>query len=1100
MNHVSIYKASAGSGKTFTLAVQYIRLLVTLHPLAFRHILAVTFTNKATAEMKERILEQLYGLANDLESSRGYMDALQRSLKEQGLELSEEALRRACSDALCYILHDYSLFRIETIDSFFQSVLRNLAHELGLNAHMQVDLNDKQMLNQAVDNLIDSLGRSLDGKKEMSGWIDDYVQRQIEDAEGWDVRGQIKALASIIFTDHYMKRDANFHAFINDEEKLIQFRQTIIEERETARKRMLWLVEALERSKNELCFSLPDVVSNGKWVEDYVAALVAGRFGEGKGMTDIRYARLSTPEELLKVAHRSNAAFRAQWAPFCQLLQQTEDERRVFSEVNNTVSLTLRNLSPLRLLSRVEEELTQITHDSHRFVLARTPILLSQMIGESDAPFVFEKMGTLFHHMMIDEFQDTSRLQWDNFKVLLQESHANGGNVLLVGDVKQSIYRFRGGDWRILKDIRQELHLPQEAVHSLDTNYRSDGRVIRFNNSFFIHAARLLDAEGEIGVAQEIYDDVCQKWRAGVEDAGYVSVKLCSDNEMENWKEWMLEDMCQQIEKLNKQGVPYEQMAILARTHKHTPEIIDFVQRRLGVKMLSDKGFQLAGSTALLMMVAALRMLVGKENDPVPERYLVKTYLTEVLHEEAEVADFLNRKTEDVLPKEFLTKMEELKHYPLFELCAQLYSLFHLEEVEANDAYVLAFFDELGAFLQLGHNDIHSFLEFWESDMKHHDIPQCRVDGISVLTIHKAKGLQYHTVFIPFCEGDLESHRPTDILWCDARKAPYDTLGALPLSGSQSQFQNSAYRQDFNEEQYQCRIEEFNNLYVAFTRAEHNLYVWGSMVRKKAANVARLLGAALDNFIYDDNDVSRDEAHGVLMLQQEELLREELTVGEVTHYEVGTPVGIAASSKEAQEENRMKPVYETRSSRFCSLNRRLAFRQSNEASKFMASRKGEEDIQRTTSFIEQGKLLHEIFSQLKKYDQLENVLADYQAQGIIKHGEELSHIRSLVEEGMKNPLVQRWFDNSYEVINECEIVHHDAELGEMVVHRPDRVMVGEHEVIVVDFKFGRKKSASYVTQVETYMQLIAEMYPEHTVSGYLWYVSEGVVEEVKNTR
>lgn len=1093
MNNVSIYKASAGSGKTFTLAVQYIRLLITIHPLEYRHTLAVTFTNKATAEMKARILEQLYGLSRGLKSSDGYMQALQQELKDTGVEMSEKQIREACGEALCFILHDYSRFRIETIDSFFQSVLRNLAHELGLNARLQVDLNERQIIDMAVDNLIDSLGRRQEGSVQVGRWIDAYVQQQLENAEAWDVRRSIKSLSSVIFQEHYMRRDESFHKLINDEDALTEFRSSIYATLEAAKKVMHEVSGRLQKAISSFPYSVVDVVNRGEWVIKYAEQLVDGNYAQE--MTDKRYEGLLCPKSLLLAKFKDNEKVLNAWCPVCDTMLEAEELRRSYRVIENSVLLTARHIAPMRLLNQVEEEVTQITNDSNRFILSKTPILLSRLIEGSDAPFVFEKMGTLFHHVMIDEFQDTSRLQWENFKVLLLESCSSGGSSLIVGDVKQSIYRFRGGDWRILKDIHKELSLPPQATHTLDTNYRSDERIIRFNNSFFAMAARLLDPENEKGMVQEIYADVRQKWTSSAQGQGYVNVTLC-DTKKEDWQEWMLEDMCQQIEALHAQGVAYESMAILARTHAHTPEILRYVQRRLGIQLLSDKGFKLGSSTALLMIVAALRMLIQRDVDPVPERYLVKTYLNAVEQREMALENYINVKAEDVLPKEFMDEMPQLRSYPLYELCEYLYRVLHLDRIEGNDAYVLAFFDELGSFLQQGNTDIQSFLEYWDSDMAGKDIPQCQVDAISILTIHKAKGLQYHTVFVPFCDNALEKHMNDDILWCEASREPFNLLGALPLSGSSKQFEESDYKEGFREELFQRRVEEFNALYVAFTRAEHNLYVWGD-ASKNTANYAKLLGATLGEML-ESSVCLQDEIRADLYLNPQQIRCESAADSDGTRYVFGTPVGAIAKKTDKIEENRMEPQFDSLDSNFCSYNRCMEFRQSNDASKYIAQQgESEEGQAPSQSFIEQGKLLHEVFSHLERYEQLDKVLQDYRDQGIIADAKQLSQVHRLVERGMNDARVRSWFSGDCFVVNECEIVHRDPQTGEMSTHRPDRVMIREDEVVVVDFKFGKPRPEEYESQVRGYMRLISEMYPRHKVSGYLWYVYSNRVEEVR---
>lgn len=1081
MPAVTVYKASAGSGKTFTLAIQYIRLLITLNPQEYRHTLAVTFTNKATAEMKNRILEQLYGLGKGLKSSEGYLNALRKGLEEEGIALSEEEIRQRCRTALRYILHDYSRFRIETIDSFFQSVLRNLAHELGLNARLQVDLNDKQILSQAVDNLVDDLGK--EPQSEVLPWIDAYVKEQIENSDKWDVRDKIKSLSKIIFKEEYMRRDESFRQSISDEKRIKQYRDKLYRIKREATQLMAELAQQVDEALRAFPGDITQAVSRGTWIPTYRDLLLHGAYDEAE-MTEKRYNDLQDCALLVKKKDQDNAALLAQLEPVRRVLWETETQRLQYVTLLNTIRLSLQHLNPLRLLNHIETQVTDISHEANRFILAKTPILLSRLIQDSDAPFVFEKMGTLFHNVMIDEFQDTSRLQWENFKVLLLESQASGGQDLLVGDIKQSIYRFRNGDWRILKHIEQELKHIAPTLHTLDTNYRSDVHVIRFNNAFFPLAAQHLSQAGEgesHPIIQEIFSDVVQQWPKGKPEEGYVRIQLRT-GKREDWPECMLSDMCQQIATLHAQGLPYNQMAVLVRSRTHVPQLIAYVQEHLPqVKMVSDEGFKLSNSLTLSLLIAALRWIDNGAQDPVAERYLVAHYSRDILGEARELPELTQIPLEEMLPERFVTRREELQQYPLHELAEEVYRLLLLERITDEDAYVLYFFDELADYLRNGTSDIHSFLEYWDSDLREKAIPPSAINGISIVTIHRSKGLQYHTVFMPFCDQPMEDVRADHIIWCDTGQEPFNTLGALPISSSSTLFEASAYRADYHEEQLQRRIEELNTLYVAFTRAEHNLYVWGNATGKKLT-YATLLHDTLSHTAMLAPS-TQEEGEGV----------DTWTYGQVV-------TQIDQADKPHVSKNRMEPVYAEQPIRFHSHNRRLDFQQSNEAAQFIRQQADEIDegarqTEDGLSYIEQGKLLHSVFESIQTAEQVEEVLQTYADRGIITQAKQQQRIAQLVKRALQHPQVRGWFDGQARILNECEIVHLDPQ-GHTVSHRPDRVMLTDQEVIIVDFKFGRPNPTKYIPQVQGYMALMQTMYPQHRIKGYLWYVYRNHIEEV----
>lgn len=1147
MSTIKVYKASAGSGKTFTLAVQYIRLLITTTPQEYMHTLAVTFTNKATTEMKDRILEQLYGIGHNLKSSKGYLEALHKDLIANGKDIDDDKIREKCREALHYILHDYSRFRIETIDSFFQSVLKNLARELNLNARLQIDLNDKQIVSQAVDNMIDKLGLKVTEESQsettqeemvsdsacLAAWIDSYVKEQIENADNWDIRTKIKELSRIIFKEVYMNREEEFKDKINNDENLNAYRNKLFAIRNVANAEMEKQANLLQDAMKAFGEGLTKAISRGEWVETYLKKMLGKEYRDAN-ITEKRYAALEDASLLVKKDDRNNTELLSRLEPVCTAMKETEDKRRNYLETINTIDLSLQHINPLRLLDQVEKEVTEITNDTNRFILAKTPHLLHSLIKGSDAPFVFEKMGTIFNNVMIDEFQDTSKLQWENFKVLLFESLSSGGSNLLVGDVKQSIYRFRNGDWHILKNIDKDLYLDDDDIKTLKMNFRSDINIIRFNNAFFKAAAKSLDINDDT-LIQEIYDDVQQFWDIKKKEEGYVRVMLKTDK-MDDWEERMLDDMCNQIISLHSRNLSYKDMCILVRDRKRVKKLIEYVNtHHPDLKLICDEGFKLSSSMALNTIIAALQVICQGKKDPISERLLMKNYLSIHNGEDVDVEQYARADFKDVLPSTFWDRIDELKVYPLNELCEELYRILELDKIPNEDAYLLCFFDELASYLRNGTSDIMSFLEYWKTDMQKKDIPACQVNGINIVTIHKSKGLQYHTVFMPYCDQQMENILHTEILWCETEEGPYNEMGTLPINGSSDRFRNSLYRKDYEQEELQRRIEELNALYVAFTRAEHNLFVWGSPTKESDSKntYSNLMQRILDtdfettlrNCLPDDKDIDKREVYDKTMTQPSATFSCEKEDAIAT-YTYGTPYvseedrqqdetdktkgkkGKGESLKNAdneddeKEKNRLKPKFQEQRIEFKSYNRVMDFLQSNEASHYIREQGDEYDESKETTvdgltFIEQGKLLHEIFSGIEREDQLEKVLHTYLDRGILTNEAQMQRIRKLIERGMNLPQVKEWFSGKYKVINECEIVHISEENGAPEARRPDRVMFADDRIIVVDFKFGRPNPEEYEKQVRLYMGLMQAMYPDMRIEGHLWYVYRNQIDEVK---
>ena len=1096
-----VYKASAGSGKTFTLAVQYIKLLITNKPQEYQHTLAVTFTNKATAEMKERILEQLYGISLGLKSSEGYVEALQKELTKSNIELTTQQIRQRCGWALHEILHDYSRFRVETIDSFFQSVLRNLAHELGLSAKMQVDLNDKEVLSQAVDNMIDDLGRK-DG--DVLTWINGYIQERLESGEKWDIRDNIKDFAKCIFSENFMRRDEETRKRLTSSQNLKNFRDEMAK---LETKIIQELQEGISRFKAEMNnagLSLQEDMASAllsflKKVENFKDTLKKST-KDDYFWTATLSKMMADPATLL-VKEKRDAQHIQAATILTPLITELNDLAHKTMRQYFTIKLARKHINPLRLLNHIDEEVTEVTNEANRFILAKTPILLSRLIEGTDAPFVFEKMGTLFHNVMIDEFQDTSRLQWQNFKVLMLENQSQGGSDLLVGDIKQSIYRWRNGDWGILANIKDEMSSHKPDVRNLKTNFRSEYHIINFNNKFFPLAAKKLQkSNSDIDIYNGIYQDVRQLCKKK-EKNGWVRA-VVYEPKVKNWEELMLNDLCEQVVMLHENGVPYEEMCILQRDRTKVDQLIEHFNNVLPeVSLISDEAFKLESSRAITMIITALKVLNNKEKDPVSMSLLMRDYMNNIMGNPVQTADFAMMKPEEVLPTElFLDRIDELKTHPLQELCEELYRIFNLSRIKGEDSYLLSFYDELAQYLQNAPGDIASFLEYWEDEMHWKPIPACQVNGISIITIHKSKGLQYHTVLMPYCNFSFEKFKADDLLWCEPQSEPFNGMDVLPIQPGTA-MRNSLFAPEMNAESIQKNIEELNALYVAFTRAEKNLLMWSNQEKSQTAGelISQTINALQRGEKVEQEDISEDEKVPVDYTPMEEESIESATV-----YIEGEPV-FELKTKDENKDNRLNPSIESETIAMCSYNRSHDFKQSTEGMLFIEELDDTVDtaLLHTAdglTYAQQGSLLHEIFSKIEHADQLKEVVQQYADSGVLTNGKQVERITKLISRALRQNHAKDWFNGTYKVQNECEITYFNREKGKAEVLRPDRVMMNDTEIIVVDFKFGKPRPEEYHDQVMGYMDLLHEMYPEHKLSGFIWYVYRNQIVEVESNK
>ena len=1094
-NTLSIYKASAGAGKTFTLTIEYILLLLRNGRKEFEHTLAVTFTNKATAEMKERILETLYGLSHQIPDSNDYLEKIQERLKDLKEEMSEEMIRQRAGEALSSILHDYTHFRVETIDSFFQSLLRNLAHELGLTANLQVELNNDEVISRSVDRVIDN----MQNRKDVQEWIMDYVEEQLQTGERWNISGMIKQFARCIFEEAFQNRSEEEKEKISDSAEINAFKKEMHAIINSCKPQLKEAADAFEALVNEKTLNF-ERISNGKLYISFLNLVRSERY-ESASNTVKNAAK--DYEVLLKAKDKKDNVLIADaqeiQAELSKLLKLYDKN----SLAINTAKLSLRYLNPLRLLNVIEQEANAINAENNQFNLSKTPTLLSKLVEKSDAPFVFEKIGTQFHNVMIDEFQDTSRLQWNNFKVLLLENLSTGGNGLLVGDIKQSIYRWRNGDWAILKNVKNELARLSPKDEELRYNFRSKKNIIDFNNDFFPKAAEKLDGlepNARFSI-KDIYSDVGQLTKKTAQE-GFAYVTLytkCGNSAPEDYEERMITDMISHIRNLMQAGLTTQYFAILVRKKDNAESLLQwFHQLAPDIRLVSDEAFLLESSVAVQMLVAALFVLNdNKHLNPIPERYLMMHYHSDVLGQPLSMLNIATDNPDDLLPEAFTQHRQELAQLPLYLLCERLYQLFQLDKIPGQDTYIFTFMDELQNHLRSNPSDIHTFLQAWDESIHNHSIPAGEVDGIRILTIHKSKGLQFHTVLLPYMDWTIEKDRNDDTIWCQTDKEPYNTLGSLPINAGKN-MKLSDFAPDYDEEHLQRRVDALNMIYVAFTRAENNLFVWGLAAEKEdtIASAGDLIRSALPN---SQSSTITGTLTGTNNAQCSTITPQKGEPEGAFHYQLGTPVTTHKADK-VEHKNRMKNSHEQEDAFNVTMTSNvptLDFMQSNQSRKFISSL-GTEEAEETgqQTYLEVGKIMHYVLSQIEHTGQIQKVLNRCMAEGIITDKKLMDVVIKRLQKGFSNPKIAQWFHPDNQVFNESSITSISKETGDPCTLRPDRVIMNGNTITVIDFKFGRPE-AKHHTQVQAYKQLMHAMYPDKQVEGYLWYIYSGKTEEVK---
>ncbi len=1073
MSKLKIYKASAGSGKTYTLALEYIKeLIVKQSNNSHRNILAVTFTKDATGEMKDRILAELYGLASGCDDSKVFMQSLLEALQKAGKPMKEEEIRTKANVVFNQIIHDYSRLYITTIDSFFQKVLRNLARELGKGSKFNIEMNSGKILSEAVKSMIEN----ANDNPQLLEWLTTYIENKLDEGSNWRIEKEIFDFSKCIFNEYFQE-----HEFVL--KKQLESNPAIFEE--------IWKQQGkiqkdckdfFRKSYNEIQqilqqrnLDISDFSYKGTTI-NFFKKLSDGDYSRAEVNKTIEACQTDPEKWTTSKNKRKDEIVTLATMNLIPLLNQSIEILRKF----NTSRMITDNLHQLGLIWDITNEISTQNAENNRFMLADTALFLNRMIDDSDAPFIYEKIGAEIKHVMIDEFQDTSRLQWKNFKSLLSEIIANNYFSLIVGDVKQSIYRWRNGDWSILNNIGNEL---PANIETLSFNYRSEKEIIEFNNQFFTYAAFLLNEKyislfgnQEKSPFTSAYSpgEVIQQTRKK-DNSGYISIDFIQPKTEDNkYPDLVLEQLLRQIQMLRDAGIPAEEICILTRTNKSIISIANYLANQRDanpdlasgnyLNIVSNEAFQLLSSPAVRIIIEALRVLANPDN-PVYKAQL-HIFLNKLHNQNLNNLDLVLGNQAPFIHE--FDDTEKLIQIPLFELIGHLFRLFQLEKMDGQSNYMFTFYDAISAYLKDSPADLHTFLKFWDEELQFKSVPSgTSVEGIRAMTIHKSKGLQFHTVLFPFCDWDIFPEK-NPIIWCGSKKGFYD-LELLPVKYN-NKMHDTIFVQEYENETGQAWMDNLNLLYVAFTRAEHNLLILGKY-KKKLETV--------------------DDIKNVSDLLQESVLEIEGIFDEENfHFQRGNLNG-HLSKKAHQIDNLLKQSPEICTVSFTSKAfnpEKSIFKQSNQSRQFISTEESP-----SQEYIAYGNTMHSIFSRINTLSDIEPTIQRLSFEGIIRPEEKEKYIQDI-----KNAITQSnaedWFSDQYQVYNECEIIIKE---NNIITHkRPDRVIIKEKEVIIIDYKFGTPRP-SHTRQMLEYVDLMKKMNYEK-ISAYLWYVDLHIKKLIAN--
>ncbi len=1095
MSSITVYKASAGSGKTFTLALEYIKFLI-YNPESYRNILAVTFTNKATEEMKNRITGKLYSLANNLEDSKDYFDKLRTN------RITDEDIRINAHKALSLLIHNYDYFHVETIDTFFQSVLRNLAKELDLSANLRIELNDKMVEEKAVDTMIEELDRT----SPLFSWLISFIMNNIDENKGWNVIRSVKDFGRMIFNDNYKDESKNITKQLQKKDFISEYQKKLRKMRNDSKSALCEIKDNFFCVIKENNIEPTDFKGGARTgIQRYFYKLSDDNLDDKKFMPATVAKCIESPENWTTKSNAKKDIIKSlAGSTLIPMLENAEKARHYAQYTIQSVDATLKNINSLKLLNDIEKKVREMNVDANRFLLSDTQNLLRSMIKDTDSPFIFEKIGTWLDHIMIDEFQDTSSIQWKNFLILINECISrcseddSNVNNLIVGDVKQSIYRWRSGDWQLLNNINKFFKNSTVETKELKVNYRSKRNIVIFNNTFFKYSIKVeslneseIDKEEALFI-NEAYKDV-EQIPVKKDEEGLVRIKLLSKDDYTNK---VLGETEVTIDEILEKGTPQNKIAILLRSNKYIPLIANyFMERRPDISIVSDEAFKLDRSSAVMTIVAAMKY-ISNPNDRINKMCLIKNCSQNDKDKKSVYDKYiaLNDLT-GLLPEEFVNDIEELKKLPLYELAERLFIIFNLESMQNESAYICAFYDALSNYISNMSSDLAGFLKEWDENIHSNTIQTDGVGGIRLISIHKSKGLEFDNVIIPFCDWNLENYS-SNYIWCRPQEKPYNELPLIPLNYS-PKLANSVYYKDYRHEHLQTTIDNLNLLYVAFTRAANNLFVIGKRDTKNTRS------ALIQSCLCNDSLLSLPES----------ILKGEENSDSDIFYEFGS----FAASKETDEQSK-KEIKNTKNgvktSSIDNIFMResisvdicvkshimpITFRQSNKSKDFTADITGG-DEQQSRNYIKFGNILHLIFSKIHTADDIPMVLDEFEANGVLYEGD-LNRIE--LEKKLRyyissDKQIADWFSTRWKLYNECTVLSLDEEKGKsgrITERRPDRVMRDGNRIIVVDFKFGNMHK-EYIDQVKGYLEILKKMGYDD-VKGYLWFVLKKQVVPVE---
>lgn len=1014
-----IYKASAGSGKTRALAKEFLKILIN-NPFDYNKILAVTFTKKATEEMKTRIIEYLALLEKEDTSVNDLKQEIIDEINSTFNKDVSNSVTKNATIALQLILHDYSNFNISTIDSFFQSIIRSYAKELDLPIGLEVELDTQSVLEQAVQAMLKEYTTEKD---EFSNWIEAYLFDVIEDDKSWKIENNIAKLARQLFNENYRllaakhPKEFNINAYKStlDELRKItnQYKQQLTE-----------LTAHIEQKIQQEQIDLSLFYQGNRSVQSFINSIKQYAPSPNSYLLKMLNGEPIFSKTTAKDEHLANILTNA-WHSYIEpyitaILNIKAQQEKIFY----SAEIVLKNIYSLALLENINQKIIKYKADKNIILISDTNQIISLIAAHEEVPFIFEKSATHLKYILIDEFQDTSALQWQGILPLLLELLQNERTiVMIVGDPKQSIYRWRGGKMELMTNgihIDFSNFSAQKKEIVLDYNYRSAKDIVTFNNVFFTTLQKNIVLENNL--LNDVLADVTQKNNKQTD--GYVQCKWLEKSKEEDLHLLEVLQIIQNVKTVKN----YADITILTRNNKQGAVVASFLKEQQ-IPVVSAESLLLHTQLTIRLLVAALEYILYADET----FYIVKlNYLLAIFNQQENAAKYLTTKAtyyfENEIPALTRTKIAPYKAMAVNELTGILIHYLKLDKV--TDDYILRFQDVVYKYVQQYSNSIYDFLAYWHEQKERISIiPPDGIDAVKIYTIHKSKGLQFPIVIMPYVSWSMKPKHDSTI-WIENDIPPFNALDYFPAELSQK-MSNSLFENDYINELELNYIDNINLLYVAFTRAEEQLYILANKEKENAKetnpqNVSRLLKSVIENMDLPNANLQEDI------------------------FEYGNKNALIVKNKNGIDiELLQAPTYNDIRKNITLVTKKYY----NEAQ-------------------EKGSILHEILAKANTINDIPKAIEATVADADGYYLQASQRIFQFMEQ-------QHWTNKHWQILQERAVWYNNELL------RPDRVLLNNEQCIIIDYKTGNQEK-THITQLQNYKNAYTHILIQN-VNAYLLY-------------